>query len=393
MELIQKVIEGDSGEVLKGMEDCSVDTVLTDPPYGLSKYSVGVISDVLGHWLSGDLWYTRKRKGFRDEDWDGMVPTPGLWSEVYRVLKPGGTILVFSGVRTQDLMMVSLRLAGFEIKDVLMWVYGSGFPKSADIATGLDKRFGYKKAVGSIVSYGNYIFDPKYGKVHAKRRSDEARLWDGYRSHGLKPAYEPIIMGFRPNEGSYANNALKWGVSGLNIKDARVPVEGEDGEGRYPSNVIIDEVVQDEMDRFYDHTKSSIKAPTGRPVYGGSVYHTSGTIDSTYGGYNDEGGPSRFFYVVKVSSKERAMYYDGFNHHPTVKPVELIDYLVRMTRMPLPGQVYLDPFFGSGTLGVVCKRYGLNFIGIERNSEYCKIARDRIRFANGPLFGGDSYAG
>ena len=191
--------------VLDSLEENSVDNVVTDPPYGLQ---------------------------FMNKKWDYDVPSVELWKKVYRVMKPGATLLCFAGTRTQHRMAVNIEDAGFLLKDVIMWIYGTGFPKGKDISKQLDKN----------------------------ELPLEAKLWNGWKSHALKPAYEPIIMAIKPNEGSYVENALKHGTAGLNISDSRIGVEshivkggggGEDTgwgkkneinkevQGRYPANVIL----------------------------------------------------------------------------------------------------------------------------------------------------------
>jgi site-specific DNA-methyltransferase (adenine-specific) len=192
-EFLNKVIHGDCLEELKKLPDNSIDSVVTDPPYGLSKEPD--IVEVLTKWIN-DEPYNHGHKGFLGKSWDSFVPHPDIWKEVYRVLKPGGHILCFSGTRTQDLMTISLRLAGFEIRDVIEWIYFSGFPKSADIGKALNKR----------------------GK------KDLSLKWDGWGS-GLKPSHEPIILCRKPIEKTIVDNIEKYGTGGLNIDGCRVKVD------------------------------------------------------------------------------------------------------------------------------------------------------------------------
>src|SRR5699024_6902251 len=160
-----RLIHGDSIEVLKTIEDNSVDSVVCDPPYGLSKEPE--ISKVLTEWLSGNDEFTPDGKGFMSKEWDSFVPPPAIWAEVHRVLKPGGHALVFAGTRTQDLMTISLRLAGFEVRDVIEWLYFSGFPKSHDVGKAFDRRAGVEREVigfdekskGIRSGAGNYVGD------------------------------------------------------------------------------------------------------------------------------------------------------------------------------------------------------------------------------------------
>lgn len=207
-----KLILGDCIEKMKELEDNSVDTIITDPPYGLS---------------------------FMGKKWDYDVPSIDLWRECLRVLKHGGTALIFAGSRTQHRMAVAVEDAGFIIKDTIMWLYGSGFPKATDISKQLDK--GYKrKVLGKQKITGQALGKNKeLGKVDNEHKiewditapaTSETKLWNGWKSHGLKPAYEPILVAMKPNDGTYANNALKWGVSGLNIDGGRIPTSEEDAK-------------------------------------------------------------------------------------------------------------------------------------------------------------------
>ena len=211
---INKIIQGDCLEVMKSVPDNSIDCVITDPPYGLK---------------------------FMGKKWDYDVPSIEIWKECLRVLKPGGTALIFAGSRTQHRMAVNVEDAGFELKDCIMWLYGSGFPKATDISKQLDK--GHKrKVVGKYDSRSKFdgcerkemdvvtanvnLSSDTRGKVDITvPATEEAKLWNGWKSHGLKPAYEPILVAMKPNDGTYANNALKWGVSGLNIDGGRIPAK------------------------------------------------------------------------------------------------------------------------------------------------------------------------
>ena len=190
-----KIINGDSLEVLKSMESDSLEALVTDPPYGLSKMTTENIKECLTNWLSGEK-YNHKEKGFMNKAWDSFVPSPNLWREVFRVLKPGAHGLVFAGSRTQDLMSISLRLAGFEIRDTLMWIYGSGFPKSHNISKAIDKKLGTLKVVGQGRAGKNALGqDSGYNKTYnphtydiVEANSEEAKEWNGWGT-ALKPAY------------------------------------------------------------------------------------------------------------------------------------------------------------------------------------------------------------
>ena len=229
------IIHGDCLEELKKLEDNSVDAVVCDPPYGLSNTKPQQVADVLKAWVTGDtVSVPAKRGGFMGKDWDSFVPPPAVWEECMRVLKPGGHMAVFAGARTQDLMGLSIRLAGFEIRDTLGWVYGSGFPKSMDISKAIDKAAGAEREViGSKVTgnakqrtsaTGEFV-DGNHGgqqvvDVTAPATS-EAQRWDGWGT-SLKPAIEPILLCRKPLDGTVAANVLAHGVGGLNIDACRV---------------------------------------------------------------------------------------------------------------------------------------------------------------------------
>ena len=354
---------GDCLEELQQLEDNSVDSVVTDPPYGLS---------------------------FMGKKWDYDVPPKEVWLECLRVLKPGGFLLSFGGSRTYHRMAVEIEDAGFEIRDQIMWVYGSGFPKSRN-------------------------------------------LGDGWGS-ALKPAHEPIVMARKPFKGSLTKNHNTYGTGGINIDDCRVglpegdalekgitgremrqldtadtetqwgfkSVDREAGQGRYPANFIhdgSDEVVS----QFPDSKTTKSKLPKGT---GGIWSDTSNTPCGPT--YNGEGSAARFFYCAKASKKDRNAGCEGMeekdvvtfatangtsgkasslsegrntkyqNNHPTVKPQALMAYLCRLVTQP--GGVVLDPFMGSGSTGRAALAEGFDFIGVEREPEYFTIAQQRINY-------------
>ena len=414
------IYQGEAQEELSKMEENSVETIITDPPYGIS---------------------------FMGKKWDYDVPSTELWKECLRVLKPGGTALIFAGSRTQHRMAVNVEDAGFILKDCIMWLYGSGFPKATDISKQLDKKQGtYKKGEvlpSSRKVKGNMDFHMKE-KTANNPQSPEAKLWNGWKSHGLKPAYEPILVAMKPNDGTYANNALKHGVSGLNIDGGRVGKKdgdrteyGRDKEiphnnntnsignfktntpyipneqGRFPANIILDEEAGEMLDEQSGVTKSSDSKRT-RKTLGSFGMPNDATPE-----YNDKGGASRFFYCAKASKAERnagceeleevsdskmtnrkegsdgldwndgkggnafagassSRGTDRKNHHPTVKPLALMEYLCKLTQTPTGG-VVLDPFMGSGTTLIAAKKLGRPYIGIEREKEYVEIAEARIK--------------
>jgi site-specific DNA-methyltransferase (adenine-specific) len=340
-------------------------------------------------------------------------------------------------------MVIGLRLAGFEIRDQLAWIYGSGFPKSHDISKAIDKKFGAERevvginpnAIGRKDNLGQ--FEPKVDKETTDKprdfnitapSTDQAKQWQGWGT-ALKPALEPIVMARKPLDGTVADNVLKHGVGGINIDGCRVETDeqwqGRDlpnakngvtwggnlnsssssshPQGRFPANVIHDG--SDEVVALFPDTNSSsgIKTKSTSNIYGGNSYHTSKTVGTDeISGYDDSGSASRFFYTAKASQTERNWGLDGFesdvttdgrnkpidnafnrgetqrkNIHPTVKPIDLMRYLVRLVTPK--GGVCLDPFLGSGTTAVACKSEKFDYIGIELSQEYADIAEARIK--------------
>jgi len=421
-----KILQGDCLEVMRGMAADSVDSVVTDPPYGLS---------------------------FMGKHWDYDVPVAEVWAECLRVLKPGGHLLAFAGTRTQHRMAVRIEDAGFEIRDMIAWVYGSGFPKSLDVSKALDKAAGAEREVvglskgrgggglnNLVRDGGNDASDAKgcgaYG-VGAKQitidipitapATEAARQWQGWGT-ALKPAMEPITVARKPLVGTVAANVLAHGTGGLNIDGCRVGV-GDDRVGgglakerfgingmpqtsrpvggRWPANLIhdgSDEVLECFPSPHPAHTQ--IRKPTDDKD--GQIWNLkrSGGTKQSFG---DSGSAARFFYCAKVSKKDRdegcegmdekkmgfsngaQLHGEGYdkgqdiglnrvisrrNHHPTVKPTDLMRYLCRLVTPP--GGIVLDPFAGSGSTGKACAVEGFRFIGIEREAEYCEIARARI---------------
>lgn len=339
---------GSNLEVLPKLVDCSVDAIVTDPPYEL---------------------------GFMGKAWDasGIAYNVGLWRECLRVLKPGGHMLAFGGSRTYHRMACAIENAGFEIRDQMLWVYGSGFPKSHNISKALDKS--------------------EEGKEAAKQ-------WDGWGT-ALKPAHEPICLARKPIEGTVADNVLKWGTGGINVDACRVGGI----TGRFPANLMHDgsqEVV--ELFPASAGAAAPVKAGYEGKARNG-IYHDykqRGDDGATY--YADKGSAARFFYCPKASKADRDEGCEAFetrkvnsnlntkngsgerpdgeptaerkNFHPTVKPTELMKYLCRL--ITPPGGVVLDPFAGSGSTGKAALAEGFYFIGIELNQEYLNIAKARI---------------
>jgi DNA modification methylase len=483
---------------LKHLSDNSVDSVVTDPPYEL---------------------------GFMGKSWDssGIAYDPAVWAECLRVLKPGGHILAFGGSRTWHRLAVAIEDAGFELRDSIAWIYGSGFPKSLDVSKAIDKsdakverrardlRFtAWMRSTGITAKKINeltssnmashYLTDkeqptvptedmfallrphlPKvpddierlvfertvesknfakrevtgqhktaaaaqqwmanYGMpadLTAKERKDiattpEAKTWQGWGT-ALKPAFEPVVVGRKPfGKGvTVAENVLKWGVGGLNIDGSRIgtehvtintfdngakpfgdavgePYTSRESQGRWPANVILDEVTAGLLDEQSSERGASAKA-SGATLTGASTSHSRGKFngveDTPF--YGDSGGASRFFYVAKASRRDRnegleeleavrhadRVSDDGpggenprnrtnqakQNFHPTVKPTALMRYLIKLVTPE--GGVVLDPFTGSGSTGKAALLDGFQFVGVELTEEYLPIIEGRLRWAS-----------
>ena len=371
------IIHGDCLYKMREMEDNSIDFIVCDPPYGLS---------------------------FMNKNWDETTPDIKIWKEALRVCKPGSMLAAFGGTRTHHHLMTTLEWAGWEIRDVIMYLYGSGFPKS--------HNFG-KKLSG---------------------------IWEGYGT-ALKPAYEPIIICQKQLEGTFIQNAEKWGVAGINIDESRIEAIDQDKlaknwdretitdmrsgnygngiaagiklsteakHGRWPSNLILDEESAQQLDEMTGILKSGSVEPH---------HKFKREKKNAYGKYNeitrlshkgDSGGASRFFYCAKASSNERNRGLEGMelkekplmgefkenpgrkvpksspiarqNFHPTVKPLSLMKYIIKLLAPP-GDPICLDPFAGSGTTLLAAKELGIRAIGIELEKEYCEIAEKRIMSA------------
>ena len=425
--------QGDCAEVMASMESNSVDAIVTDPPYGLSFMgkewdSFGTDTRQPGdehHWVPDNPYGRQKvRYGWNQDKsklTQSMVAfqasmTP-IFAEALRVAKPGAHLLCFGGTRTFHRMACAIEDAGWEIRDCIMWVYGSGFPKSMDVAKAIDKASGY---VGEVIGERTVDVGMQGGHMHAGRKqqqqqqqvrslSDQAKKWEGWGTC-LKPAWEPIIVARKPVEGTVVGNVLEWGTGAINIDGCRVPIEqgddvfvknphthsrGKDSgiygryneqqgnwsgdKGRFPANLAHDGS-DDVLDLFPDTGKSSggggIKAPGKNGIYGTFNGHEY----PQQLGIGDSGNAARFFYCAKANKKDRGKG----NDHPTVKPTELMSWLVRLVT-PMGG-VVLDPFMGSGSTGVAAKREGMGFIGIERDGHYFEIASSRLESEPATLF-------
>lgn len=369
--MVELIILGNNIDVLKSYPDNSVDSVVTDPPYGLSKEPN--IVEVLSKWLAGEP-YTHKSAGFMGNAWDAFVPHPDLWREVFRVLKPGGHALVFAGTRTQDLMTIALRLGGFEIRDVIEWLYFSGFPKSMDVSKAFDKAAGaeretlavkHRKAFGYNDTYRpwKHAADADLHRITAPT-SDLAKCWDGWGT-ALKPAHEPIIVARKPVVGTVISTVEKHGTGAMNINGCRI--------GRIVDDRTDYGVDGDEQSHTGDQ-KGNAYGVYGRVAY---TPHAAGRFPTNCVTLEDNEFYSPYFNVSpapvsrKASKKDRG---EG-NTHPTVKPTDLMAWLVRLVTPP--GGTVLDPFAGSGSTLVAAKQEGFEFVGIEMQAEYVEVAKRR----------------
>lgn len=361
------------------MSDNSVDSIVTDPPYGLK---------------------------FMGKKWDCEVPGVEIWKECLRVLKPGGHLLAFAGTRTQHRMAVNIEDAGFEIRDMIAWVYGSGFPKSHDISKAIDKAAGAeRKVIGQRVQQdirGNKYNDAKGLKMvynETNPATFEPQMWQGWGT-ALKPALEPITVARKPIPGTVAANVLQYGTGGINIDGCRVgertenesgwsktgakasenramsgknydrEAKDEIGLGRFPANFIHDG--SEEVTGLFPHTKSNSGEPFRRNAEQGNCCGKYAAQDSD-GFYGDEGSAARFFYTAKASQSERGKG----NDHPTVKPLDLMRYLIRLVTPP-KGLVY-DPFAGSGSTLIAAIQEGFFAIGSDLDQHHCDIFNLRTR--------------
>lgn len=504
-----KIINGNNIDILKQYPDNYFDAIVTDPPYGLGKEPNA--PELMKDWIEKG-YHEVTGSGFMGKEWDAFVPQPIFWKEVFRVLKHGGHVLSFFGTRTYDWGVMAMRFSGFEVRDCIQWLYGSGFPKSHNISKAIDKMQGAErtqiigKRTRNVKPYddsngwneNNTSGDFEY----TAPATDQAKEWDGWGS-ALKPANEPIVLARKPLEKglSIAENVLKWGTGAINIDGCRVSTEninelqknwnrkkGEQKEdiyngnwksielndyapqGRFPANLILthhpdcecigtkkikgqidkptnrtqfegtwnddncgfkkninqvklkegyaDENGEETIENWNCHEDCPIKildeqsgeskSSKSAKLYindteGRSVKNSASGHRSPNSTYSDVFGASRFFYVAKSSKSERNKGLDDFdekviegrdkgqddrnvaykprptpmaNIHPTVKPVKLMQYLVRLVTPP--NGIVLDPFCGSGTTGIACKLEGFDFVGLEQDADYCKIAQARI---------------
>ena len=341
-----KIINNNCLIALKEMEDNSIDSIVSDPPYGIN---------------------------FMGKKWDYDVPSVEVWQECLRVLKPGGHALIACGTRTQHRMAVNLEDAGFEIRDIVAWVYGSGFPKSHKIGKAVDKLQGNERGIVEY-KYQNRIPNGRSGLGLSGNDNLQIRKQDGdtkgsspYEGWGtaLKPAMELWTLCRKPlEEKTIASNVLKYGTGGLNIDACRVGT-GDDrtkgGTGGMKTAYVGGEL------------ENKVERATGGRFPANLIHDGSDEVISGFPNSKSTGSASRFFYCAKASKSEKG---EG-NNHPTVKPIKLMRYLVRL--ITPKGGIVLDPFMGSGSTGIACKQEGFDFIGIEIDKEYLKIAKARIK--------------
>lgn len=382
-----KLYLGNCLKVLRKLDDNSVDSIVTDPPYGLK---------------------------FMAKKWDHDVPQVDVWKECLRVLKPGGYLLAFAGTRTQHRMAVNIEDAGFAIVDMIAWCYASGFPKSLNISKAIDAKLLHGGSSSKQLKLTNasrpgrgrerkstttngVMGSSTGGKVtNDNPATEQAAKWEGFGT-AIKPAIEPITLARKPLEGTYVDNVLKYGVGGLNIDGCRVPsgdqtartqkvsstfstrgdvcnkVTGGSSHGRFPANLIHDG--SEEVISLFPNSNGSGKARKLERTSGG--LYKLGLKDAKCELRDaGSGSASRFFYCAKASKKDR----DEGNTHITVKPRQLMRYLVRLVT-PIGGTC-LDPYMGSGTTLVACEEEGCyKGVGIELLKEHFKICKMRVRKA------------
>ena len=342
---------GNCLDIMRTMPDASVDAVVTDPPYGLS---------------------------FMGKRWDYDVPSVEIWEQCLRVLKPGGYLLAFAGTRTQHRMAVRIEDAGFEIRDMIAWMYGSGFPKSHNVSKGFDRGAGILKpefkgftVAGSSHNPNISKTIPTKGYVPPVPVTDEAKQWQGWGT-ALKPAMEPITMARKPFRGTVADNVQAYGTGAINIDGCRIPVDENDPVNKAVWHCKPQQVYGQYADHVDGVTCSAAPPELGR--WPANVLH-DGCEDVLRG----MGEAARFFYTPKACKEDRddgCEMMEARNFHPTVKPTDLMRYLCRMVTPP--GGIVLDPFTGSGSTGRGAVLEGFRFIGCEMDADYIEIAKARI---------------
>jgi len=412
---------GDCIDVMASLPDNSIDSVVCDPPYHLTSIVKRFGKE--GSAPAKEGVFGRGSKGFMGKSWDGgdIAFRVETWAEVFRVLKPGGHLLAFSGTRTYHRMACAIEDAGFEIRDQIAWMYGSGFPKSHDVGKAIDKRLGAEREVigqWNIPGRGKRSEEQKYGLSNDTGNitapgSDLAAQWSGWGT-ALKPALEPICLARKPLIGTVAENVLEHGTGAINIDGCRVEgtkpqvtqginsnatsfnvakerrISGDPNEGRWPANVIHSG--EPEVVEAFPETADS---PKGLFTQGGdhfSIGSDKKTRGTQFQGHGDSGSAARFFKECKEDVKcnlSKRFFYTAKagaddrlgSKHPTVKPLDLMQYLCRLVT-PKGGTV-LDPFAGTGTTGEAAFREGFNAVLIERETEYQADIRRRMSLVLG----------
>ncbi|VGQ12956.1 Modification methylase DpnIIB [Klebsiella variicola] len=415
------LFNGDCLDAMRSMPDASVDSIVTDPPYGIS---------------------------FMAKGWDKAVPPAEIWAECLRVLKPGGYLLAFAGTRTQHRMATNIEDAGFEIRDLIAWVYGSGFPKSVSLSKSIDKKYGAEPVVigeydrRSLYDGANRTSEADTGESQCAGRAGTVQItapatpaaqkWEGWGS-ALKPALEPVTVARKPFTGTLTDNVLQFGTGGLNIDGCRISsedalvrpsIQRDDNQvlgkglgvgtqtepgGRWPANLAHDGSPE-VLEHFPAKAGAKANVSGNEPSKNcdGTVFNVRDRI-----GFHrqiDSGSAARFFYCPKASKADRDLGLrcsvvsasemvnrkegsaginnpragagrtsGAMNFHPTVKPIALMQWLARLVTPA--GGIILDPFMGSGTTGIAAAREGFTFIGCELNTEYFDLARARISAA------------
>lgn len=407
-----RLLLGDCRDSMRAMDAESIDAIVSDPPYGLS---------------------------FMGKGWDHGVPGQDFWIEALRVAKPGAHLLAFGGTRTFHRLVVAIEDAGWEIRDCLMWVYGSGFPKSLDVSKAIDKAAGVKREVVGVAGKSGSARNSMAGDfaggecLTTAAATDAEKAWQGWGT-ALKPAYEPIIMARKPLTGTVAANVLRHGTGAINVDGCRVGhreerplmraagmgyhgseaqgLVSDGGMGRWPANILHDG--SDEVTGLFpmsNGSKTRTQQKTQDEGKGTALNRMMRPEGYQTPGYTDAGSAARFFYCAKAIKADRDEGCDGLdahkqdetrnegdpggdnprnrgagersNHHPTVKPTDLMRYLCRLVTPP--GGTVLDPFMGSGSTGKAATLEGFRFVGCELQPEYMAIAEARILHAEGEV--------
>jgi DNA modification methylase len=343
---------GDCLSIMHKMGREKIHAIVTDPPYGLE---------------------------FMGKDWDKTVPGQAYWSKAYRVARPGSFMLSFGGTRTFHRLACAIEDGHWQINDTIMWLYGNGFPKSHDISKGIDNELGASRKVIGQKSYGdghqqNSHKSIGYGGCDPQKdqrlitapTNELAKQWEGYGT-ALKPAYEPIILASKDCDKTYATNARRHGTGGLNIDGCRI--------GNKMMRVAkSDGSLHSQSQSMSAPNTNRIQMPPKQGRWPANIIHDGSK--EVLEGFGSNIQQSRFFYCSKVSKSERG----SFNNHPTVKPLALMRYLIRLISPPKNG-IILDPFNGSGTTGVACVQERQGYVGIELCEHNLEITVKRIEKA------------